>query len=794
MSKQAALEAEMARLGRERYQSRRKKAEAAQLETTTPAGQWLLANAVTHLGEAIEAWVKLAEERPGRAHKAVAYFKLLPPNLTAALVARCILDAISHRKSATRTAMQVAGMLEDECRFMALAESDPKVWSKVKKRVNEYMGYSVKRRNIVALMNRMEHPFVRWTQSDKLQIGTVAIELMAQSTGLIEIANRRTIFGKTRTEITASDQTMRWLEQAHERQELLTPVFLPCVEPPRDWTAPTEGGFHTDEVHKRPLVKVWDRRYLDELEVIEMPELYEAVNRIQRSAFTINTWLLEVLNSYWEAGSEIAGLPRRQNLEVPPKPHDIEDNEEARREWRKAAAAVHDENSRTVASRLAMDKILQLAQDYSGKLCWFVAQLDWRSRAYQTSLHLHPQGPDYAKALLRFGSGKVLDETGVYWLKVHGANCYGLTKASFGEREAWVDKNHAAILEVAKDPYQHQDFWSTCDEPWQFLAWAKEYSDWFADPTGFQSSLPIALDATQSGVQVLSLALRDPIGAGATNCTDSDRPQDLYAQVADKTVELLEADDSELAAMWLEFGLDRKATKRIVMTRVYNAQLFSAMGYVREWAVDKAGTEDFIPVQNDHKACLYLARKIWEALDHVISGAQQAMAWFSEVADICVKAETPIRWTTPIGYPVKQDYRRYRMRSIKTRIGSTIRQHKLREETDKFDRRKMINGLAPNWVHSMDAALMYRTILEAGRRGVEDFAVVHDSFAVRAADAGTLHASITNAAAEMFAQDWLAEFKREVESYLPPDVRLPELPPYGSLDPACVRVSKYFFS
>lgn len=46
----------------------------------------------------------------------------------------------------------------------------------------------------------------------------------------------------------------------------------------------------------------------------------------------------------------------------------------------------------------------------------------------------------------------------------------------------------------------------------------------------------------------------------------------------------------------------------------------------------------------------------------------------------------------------------------------------------------------------------------------------------------------------MFSEDWLAKFKQEVETYLPPDIRLPELPQYGTLDPACVRESKYFFS
>ena len=794
MSEQAALEREMAQLGRARYLARKDKAETHGLETTTPAGQWLLANAVTHLAEAIEQWIDLAKSRPGRAHRAVAYFELLPAHLTAAIVARAVLDGVSRRKTATRVAIQVGTLLEDECRYMALAESDPKLWAYVKKRVNKYMGYSYKRRAVVSTMNRMSHPFVKWTQIDKLQVGTVALELLSQSTGLVEVQNRRTIFGKTRAEVCATDQTMRWMEQAHERQQLLTPVYLPCVAPPKPWTSPTEGGFHTQDIYRRPLVKCWDQRYLEELTLIEMPELYEAVNTIQASEFTVNTWVLGVLVGHWESGRAVVGLPPRDNLEVPPKPDDIAENEVARKRWRHAAAAAYEHNVRTIASRLTMEKVLHLARKFSGRPMWFVAQLDWRSRAYQTSFHLHPQGPDYVKALLRFGKGAKLDAEGVRWLKIHGGNCYGLTKASFEDRIAWVEENHALILEVAKDPYLHYDYWAEADEPWQFLAFCKEYSDWVASPEDFESSLAVALDATQSGVQVLSLALRDPIGAAATNCTPADQPQDLYQRVADKVNELMEKDASEMGRMWLEFGVDRSATKRIVMTRVYNAQLFSAMQYVREWGEEKSNEEKFLPVDNDQRACLYLARKIWEALDLVISGAQAAMDWFGKVADICVKNEVPVRWTTPVGYPVRQDYRRYRMRNIKTRIGDTIRQHKLREETDRIDRRKMLNGLAPNWVHSMDASLMFLTILEAKRQGVTDFAVVHDSFATRAADAATLHASIRDAAATMFSRDLLAEFKREVEAYLPPEVSLPELPAYGELDPAAVRDSLYFFN
>ena len=794
MGSQADLEAQMARLGQERYESRRKKAEEHHLETTTPAGQWLLQNAVGLLSDELESWMKLAKSRPGMNHRAVQYLELLPCDLTAALVARTILDAVSHRKTFTRCAMQVAGMIEDEVRYITLADTDPQVWSRLKARVQEYMGYQVKRRNVVATMNRMQHSFQRWPNADKMQVGTVCIELLCKSTGLVEVVNRRTIFNKTRSEVCATDKTLRWLEESHARNQLLTPIYLPCVEPPHDWRTPFQGGFHTNVLHRRALVKSWDRRYLDELEHAEMPQLYEAVNTIQRTPFRVNAWVLNVLKDFWNNNRTVAGLPTKESLDIPPKPADIDTNKDARKAWRREAAGVYDANARTLATRLMMTKVLQLADDYRDKRMYFVAQLDWRSRCYATSFHLHPQGPDYVKACLRFAEGKPLSHpTHVRWLKIHGANCWGMSKQSFDERVQWIDSNAAMICGIGADPYANQE-WQEADEPWQFLAFCREYFEWKQQGDSFVSTLPIALDATQSGVQILSLALRDPVGAEATNVVPSEQPQDLYQRVADKVTELLEAEDTEIARMWLEFGMDRAGAKRICMTRVYNAQLFSGMGYVREWAVKKAGTEKFLPVTNDFRACLYLAKKIWEAMDQVIAGAQQAMDWFGKVARICVDHELPVRWTTAIGYPVKQDYRKYRSRSIKTKIGDTVRQHKIREETDKIDGRKMVNGLAPNWVHSVDAALMFKTILKAKHCGVKSFAVVHDSFATVAADAEALSLSIREAAADIFSRDLLAEFKAEVEAFLPPGVVLPEIPEYGDLDPACVRESLYFFN
>jgi hypothetical protein len=46
------------------------------------------------------------------------------------------------------------------------------------------------------------------------------------------------------------------------------------------------------------------------------------------------------------------------------------------------------------------------------------------------------------------------------------------------------------------------------------------------------------------------------------------------------------------------------------------------------------------------------------------------------------------------------------------------------------DRVKQANAVAPNFVHSLDAAALMMTVALASREGVDNFGMVHDSYAV----------------------------------------------------------------
>ena len=78
--------------------------------------------------------------------------------------------------------------------------------------------------------------------------------------------------------------------------------------------------------------------------------------------------------------------------------------------------------------------------------------------------------------------------------------------------------------------------------------------------------IPIALDGTCNGLaSFFSLLLRDEVGGAATNLIPSEKPQDIYAIVADRTTEALKQETSnelyrekyhltkkQLAQAWLE--------------------------------------------------------------------------------------------------------------------------------------------------------------------------------------------------------------------------------------------------
>ena len=305
-------------------------------------------------------------------------------------------------------------------------------------------------------------------------------------------------------------------------------------------------------------------------------------------------------------------------------------------------------------------------------------------------------------------------------------------KLPLRKRLEWVEKHNADIISVSDDPWSNT-WWQRADEgdaAWQFLAWCFEWADYVRTPKGsiFYSNLPIHVDGSCNGLQHFSAALRDPEGGSAVNLRKSsidDYPQDIYTKVADvvkrKVTDIAkfgEPIDQKYATDWLNSELiNRKLCKRPTMTMPYGSKLFGIkfqlldvlkkLKAMPDWTeIDKETGEERHATYLFH--CLWLGKVIHSALGEAMPSARQCMDWLQDTAKLITKSEGdfPIYWTAPSGFPVLQAYSKMTTKQIVTKLNGQIFKPRLQEETDVFDGSKQANGIAPNVVHSWDAAAL----------------------------------------------------------------------------------------
>ena len=252
--------------------------------------------------------------------------------------------------------------------------------------------------------------------------------------------------------------------------------------------------------------------------------------------------------------------------------------------------------------------------NHNANVFWHPWFCDFRGRMIPRCTNLSPQGGDLDKALIRFKHWKPMgtsknDETGFGWLQVHVHNLMegvesGLWEddkaekgLSFEERREWVNRNEEHLREIARNPREHVDSLGLGQhrhgrrEDLQRVAALIEFDrvlecyegegrDW----TAVKSGMPVHLDASCNGYQHVSTLLRHPELARLVNVIPSERPQDLYEEVALVAREnhsgevrkfLDERLDRDLADRAFDRIFDRKMAKLPTMTRVYGAKDFN---------------------------------------------------------------------------------------------------------------------------------------------------------------------------------------------------------------------------
>lgn len=548
------------------------------------------------------------------------------------------------------------------------------------------------------------------------------------------------------------------------------------------------------------------RQQMRKLGQRDLSQEFDCLNSLQRTAWTINKPLLDTIRTLWDNGQEWGGLPAREDIPLPSYPFDKEPNEmnEAEKslfmDWSRKRRDIYRLNNRSVSKRIQIERTLQVAEDYSKyDKFYYVWQNDFRGRKYAGTTFLSPQSADWSKAFLLFSEGMPINNwDDARWLCIHGANLYGNDKVSLNNRESWAWDNADEFKRVVDNPFDNL-YWLEADKPFQFLAWCMEFVGLVREGWGYMSRLPVSADGSCNGLQHLSAILRDVRGGTATNLIPAELPQDIYSEVASDAMVAIERDareGNEIAQKCQQFGIDRSVCKRPVMIVPYSGTKHACRQYIEDALKEKVQKGADNPFGDDFfQPSLYLANHVWASINGVIESARQVMDYVKQVGDVYADHKKHMEWVTPTNFLVMQHYSEQEKKRIKTYInGSVVSLSRSVDLPDAINKRRAGNGSSPNFIHSLDASAMTKTINECARQGIGNYAMVHDSYGTHTSLMPKMSEVLREEFVKMYEQhDVLDELRTHAINTLGTE-DIPHPPSVGNLDLQQVLKSDYFFA
>lgn len=528
----------------------------------------------------------------------------------------------------------------------------------------------------------------------------------------------------------------------------------PMLVKPRPWVSNTEGGYwYTKQslITTKPNNAPEQHAFLNAaIQGNYMNDFLMCLDDISQCAWAVNQQILDVILEIWNSG--------KGWLEIPPLVGGIPPQEMFKRVSQNNIKVSKEEYNQ-MSARISYGYILRTAEAFAAhsERFYFPYKIDFRGRVYPlTNSGFWHLGADNVRCLFYFWYGKPLGPEGLNWVKIHLANMFGEDKVSNAERIKFVDDHWSEIVDSADRPLDGKKWWTNGDKPFQTLAACFEVVSAVrsGDPSTYISRLPIAQDGSCNGLQHYAGLGRDYEGARQVSLINHEKPSDVYSKVRELVERQIEYDAklnpnskgyeklTTSMAKDLKGKISRKVVKQPVMTSVYGVTQFGIVDQVLDKLKDDT---DLNRVPRVYYG-LYIARHIKRAIRELFVKAHEIQDWLDECAericesvrwdvygdesvvknkDFLKKFVTGMTWTTPLGLPVVQPYRKSPLMLIRTPLQTIALQNPY--EYSWINKAKQRSGIAPNYIHSLDSTHMLMTAHECIELGIT-FAAVHDSF------------------------------------------------------------------
>ncbi|KAK6904008.1 hypothetical protein I203_107520 [Kwoniella mangroviensis CBS 8507] len=579
---------------------------------------------------------------------------------------------------------------------------------------------------------------------------------------------------------------------------VIHPKHLPMLVEPRPWTSHTHGGYL---LHSVPIMRFKEsaeqQSYLRQASREgHLEPVFHGLDVLSSTAWAINRKVFDVVLAAWNNGDAIADIPaseEKSHYEIPEKPDSRDQDPLKRSVYVEKMKQVMGQQRKDHAERCKFNYNIEIARSYLNDTFYLPHNMDFRGRAYPIPPHLSPVGDDLCRGLLTFGTKKPLGEAGLKWLYIHLANVYGFDKASFEERRRFAEERQAEIFDSADKPLDGNRWWLQAEDPWQCLATCFEIASALRspDPTLYESALPIHQDGTCNGMQHYAALGGDVRGAKAVNLENGDKPADIYTGVVDIVNKVIEEDQKKGldVALLIKKPLGRKVVKQTVMTTVYGVTFVGA----REQIAKQLHARGDFAQEHIFLVSGYIAKTVLNCIGDLFSGAKAIMDWLTQSAKLISRSVPPDRvhdaannlttvlrngkvksratkefmtsvvWTTPLGLPVVQPYRKAQKKQIMTALQTVYISDP--NAPSEVSPQKQATAFPPNFIHSLDATHMLLTALKCRQNNIA-FASVHDSYWTHASTVEPMSDLIRDTFIHLHTQDLVGELRQEfIERY-----------------------------
>ena len=647
------------------------------------------------------------------------WMKFVSPEVVTIVLLKSVLDTHGgfEEPTAGKVGNFIGSRLEDEIRFKFYEITAPKevvdaAWRRVKEAGSNPRYRRISTKIITEKMLTDLKPEAElwpdWKSSYRCSIGLVLLEF-AERCGIIEKYNKRS-GKKTIGYIRLTKIYQEFFDKHFEEMADIAYYRKPLIEKPLEWQATsgyaiknTTGGYHTDKLRNQyPMC----RGYAHRSEFGELSVRF--LNLLGETAYAVDTEIVKVAQSLRENIIPVGSFQfyeRDPQLDwpMPSELVELPTDHTDRVDWRKAKKALWDLHNDKVKKAVRTIKSLQTAEEFLKYprfyLCW---SNDYRGRVYPVQPWLSPQTTEFEKSLIRFADGCKLDAQGQWWVEQAIAAANIGTRLNLRDRVQWTRDNIELINTVGSEPLSNISLWADAKEPFQFLQLCIEYYKVITTKQQHLWYVPVGADATSSGLQLLSSALRDEVGMKHSNVLTPESPdappEDAYYLVLGRAKELAVATST---TYHLAQHLIHRNLGKTCMVMLYGA----THGTVRDKVI-KVFTEtkqyNSTIKYEDANAITYLLEK---ASAQVFPQAFKALSWLKKLAKLAANQKPDeFGWKTPSGDFIR--YRIFKSDSIDVRLSHLGKVRIPIDANKELDYRKMVSALSPSYVHSLDASLL----------------------------------------------------------------------------------------